>query len=172
MLFKMEKEGARKKAMLVLFGAGTRLTEAEQEQVQVEDYNCNNLKQIGSQRLVMVNNAQIYAAETVLFPNQIRPELRHPNRAVTLRCREGKVYLYTEGEQFDKIHAKIPRGKDADFTVFHEIIIEPGQQLEIPADTRYWMQGSLEAGAVILELSGPYNPAQDIFTSSAYSKRS
>ena len=58
MLFKMEKEGARKKAVMVLISAGARMVEDEQALVKVEDYGCNDLKLIGSQKLVYVNNEQ------------------------------------------------------------------------------------------------------------------
>ena len=166
MLFRMEKEGARKKAYLVMMGSGVRVTEKEMENLLVEDYGCNNLKTIGSQRVVYLNDA-VYAAEVVLFPGQTRPELRHPGRDVTFRCREGKVYVYTEGEQPVPIKAKLPKGKNLDFTVFCETELNPGEQITIPAGKKYWLQGA-ENGALLLELSGPYDAGQDVFTGSSY----
>jgi len=102
-----------------------------------------------------------------LFPGQTRPELQHPDRTVTIRCREGKVYVYTEGEQLVPIKAKIPKGRNNDFTVFCEKELNPGEQMAIPAGTKYWMQGA-ENGALLLELSGPYDAGQDVFTGSSY----
>ena len=79
-------------------------------------------------------------------------EIHYPGKEETFRCRWGQVYLYVAGEPASPIRAQVPEtGKDS-YTVFHEIVLKPGQQYTLTPNTPHWFQGGPE-GAVVSEFS-------------------
>jgi D-lyxose ketol-isomerase len=79
----------------------------------------------------------------------------------TFRCRYGKVYLYVPGEGTqDAIGGKLPKTK---VSVFHEIVLNPGDQYTIMPETWHWFQAG-EEGAVISEFSTRSTDETDQFT--------
>ena len=104
-----------------------------------------------------------------LFPGQTCPEHRHPTidgvpgKQETFRCRAGKVYLYVDGDPTPNPKARPPKGDEAWYTVWHEIVLEPGQQYTMMPDTRHWFQGG-EEGAIVSEFSTASHDETDIFT--------
>ncbi|MBA7554145.1 putative D-lyxose ketol-isomerase [subsurface metagenome] len=81
----------------------------------------------------------------------------------TFRCRYGKVYLYIEGEKTENPKTHPPAGDEKCYSVYHEIILLPGDQHTIDKNTLHWFQAG-EEGAVISEFSSPSDDASDIFT--------
>ena len=73
------------------------------------------------------------------------------------------VYLYVEGEATASPAARIPAGREATYTVRHEIVLQPGQQYTIPPDTLHWFQAGDE-GAIVSEFSTRSRDEFDIFT--------
>jgi len=72
-----------------------------------------------------------------------------------------EVYLYVEGDKnTDVIKAKLP---PTDITVFHEIVLKPGEQYTIYPNTLHWFQGGPN-GAIISEFSTHSDDDSDIFT--------
>jgi len=71
------------------------------------------------------------------------------------------VYLYTEGEPAAQPAALPP--EDGAFTVWHEIVLRPGDQYTIPPDTLHWFQAGDE-GAVVSEFSTESRDDLDVFT--------
>lgn len=147
--------------------AGIALTDSEKESIEVVDFNQGIVKELGLQLLVYVNTNRVCAKEMVLLPEQTCPEHWHvptngmEGKEETFRCRWGEVYLYVEGEKnTDQIKAKLP---PSDVTVFHEIILKPGEQYTIMPETKHWFQGGPE-GAVISEFSTRSTDETDIFT--------
>ena len=103
----------------------------------------------------------------VLFPNQTCPEHKHvetdgkQGKEETFRVRYGKVYLYVAGEgKKENIKAKLP---DTDTSVYHEIVLNPGEQYTIYPDTLHWFQAG-DDGAVVSEFSTRSTDETDIFT--------
>ena len=103
----------------------------------------------------------------VLTPGQTCPEHKHiptngmDGKEETFRCRYGKVYLYVAGEgEKDTVQAKIP---DTDVTVFHEVILTPGEQYTIMPETLHWFQAG-DDGAIISEFSTRSTDETDVFT--------
>lgn len=149
--------------------ANIALTEKEKREIEVADFGLNDINNIGLQLVVYVNNDRYCAKEMVLFPNQICPEHKHPNinsklgKQETFRCRYGKVYLYVEGVKSNNLHCKIPDKYKDSFTVFHEIILNPGEQYTIEPNTLHWFQAD-EEGAIISEFSSHSDDLSDIFT--------
>ena len=104
-----------------------------------------------------------------MFPYQTCPEHRHPptsgraGKMETFRCRWGQVFLYLEGESKASPKARIPEGSERYYTVFHEIILNPGDQYTIPPNTLHWFQGGAQ-GAIISEFSSTSRDESDDFT--------
>jgi D-lyxose ketol-isomerase len=135
----------------------------------VADFGLGDLARTGLQLVVYENNDRYCAKELVLFPRQTCPEHRHPpvgddpGKQETFRCRWGRVWLYVEGAPSEAVRARIPRGDEAYYTVFHEIELRPGEQYTIPPDTLHWFQAGAD-GAVVSEFSSTSRDAFDRFT--------
>jgi D-lyxose ketol-isomerase len=162
-----EQDAARKRAAAVLADAGIVLTSVEREGIEVADFGLSRLEETGLELVVYVNTPRVCAKELVLFPRQLCPEHRHPpfdgtpGKEETFRCRAGTVYLYTEGEPTPQPAARPP--EDGVFTVWHEIVLGPGEQHTIPPDTLHWFQAGDE-GAVVSEFSTESRDDLDVFT--------
>lgn len=165
----MDTKTAKQKTIDTLMKAGIALTDEEKKKVEVADFGLNRLETEGLQLITYENNAYYCAKELVLFPNQTCPEHKHPpigkteGKQETFRCRAGKVYLYIEGEPTPKIQADVPNESQAYYTVFHEIILQPGEQYTIPPNTLHWFQAT-DQGAIISEFSTTSRDEYDIFT--------
>ena len=168
----MKKEiaiAARKKAAEFFEKAHIILTQKEKDSIEVADFGLQELEKTGLEIVTYVNTTRCCAKEMVLFPHQTCPEHRHPafgdyiGKEETFRCRYGIVYLYVEGEPTTPIQATIPVGSETYYTVFHEIILHPGEQYTMSPNTRHWFQAGPE-GAVVSEFSTPSFDESDIFT--------
>lgn len=169
MITKQQYEEARKKAMEYFEKAAIVLTDKEKENIEVADFGLGQLEKIGLELITYVNTERCCAKELVLFPWQTCPEHRHPpigtepGKEETFRCRWGEVYLYVPGEPSNDMKAKIPADTPGVFTVFHEIVLKPGEQYTIMPDTLHWFQAGPE-GAVISEFSTKSRDEADIFS--------
>ncbi len=147
--------------------AGIVLTEHEKENIEVADFGKGFVNELGLQLLVYVNTERVCAKEMVLLPHQTCPEHMHiptggqEGKEETSRCRYGEVYLYVEGEKnTEQIKAKLP---PSDVSVFHEIVLRPGEQYTLSPQTLHWFQAG-ENGAVISEFSTRSTDETDVFT--------
>jgi D-lyxose ketol-isomerase len=159
----------QKKTLQQLAKAKIVLTNEEKKHVEVADFGLNELKTIGLELVVYVNTKRCCAKELVLFPYQICPEHRHPpiegepGKEETFRCRQGIVYLYLTGTKSSKLHCKLPKARAKNFTVFHEIILRPGEQYTLMPNTLHWFQAGAQ-GAIVSEFSTKSRDEADIFT--------
>ena len=169
MLKRKEMEEAQRRASEMLARAGITVTLAELENMEVADLGLGELERTGVQIVIYENNDRYCAKELVLFPRQTCPEHRHPPAAggpgkmETFRCRWGKVWLYVEGSPVKKPQARIPRDSEKYYTVFNEIVLNPGEQYTVPPDTLHWFQAGDE-GAVVSEFSSTSRDECDAFT--------
>src|ERR1700719_3165833 len=169
MLTQQQLTDARARAREYLERAGIVLTPDESEHIEVADFGLGELETTGLELVVYVNTERVCAKELALFPRQTCPEHRHPpigdtpGKEETFRCRWGRVYLYVEGAASDKPAAKLPAGREHTYTVWHEIVLLPGQQYTIAPDTLHWFQAGDE-GAVVSEFSTRSRDEFDIFT--------
>ena len=169
MLTKAEIDAARARAARALDAAGIVLTEQERAGIEVADFGLSRLDELGLEVVVYVNTERVCAKELVMFPRQTCPEHRHPpfdgtpGKEETFRCRSGTVYLYTQGVPTDAPLATVVEGDRAVFTVWHEIVLEPGDQHTISPDTLHWFQAGDE-GAVVSEFSTQSRDDLDVFT--------
>ena len=158
------------KAMVFLNKAGIAITPKEHEKIEVADFGLNNIKDIGLELVVYENNDRYCAKELIMFPRQMCPEHRHPpvskqntGKQETFRCRWGEAYLYVEGPRTRKPRAVVPDKYKKYLTVWHEIVLLPGQQYTIKPNTRHWFQAG-DDGAIVSEFSSTSNDESDIFT--------
>ena len=171
MLTREEIKDAQDEALEYLNKAAIKLTPGEIANIEVADFGfgIDELRRTGLELVVYENNDRYCAKEMVLFPGQTCPEHRHPpvasdaGKKETFRCRWGKVYLYVEGPRTEPIRARIPEGCEDYYTVFNEIVMEPGDQYTIDSGTLHWFQGG-EEGAVVSEFSSTSRDETDIFT--------
>lgn len=160
----------QKRALTFLRKARLAVTPAEARSIEVADFGLNDLAHFGLELVVYENNDRYCAKELVLFPGQICPQHRHPPRSATnpgkqetFRCRWGKVYLYTEGAPTPRPKGKVPAASKDHFTVWHEIVLKPGDQFTLPPNTLHWFQAGPQ-GAVVSEFSSSSDDESDFFT--------
>jgi len=164
-----QQESVRGLAKEYLRGAGIVITQAERQSLEVVEFGLGRFEEFGAVILVYINNDRYCAKELVLFPNQTVPEHRHPpvnaepGKQETFRCRWGEVYLYVPGVPTPNPKAIIPEEKKNYFTLWHEIILRPGDQYTVPPDTLHWFQAG-EKGAVLSEFSSISRDELDLFT--------
>ncbi len=169
MLTQGQLVAARERAAEMLERAGVVLTAQERLKIEVADLGLGELETTGLELVTYVNTARYCAKELVLFPSQTCPEHRHPpvngdpGKEETFRCRHGLVYLYVEGEPTPEPKARPPAGREGTYTVWHEIVLEPGEQHTIPPDTKHGFQAGPE-GAIVSEFSSTSRDELDIFT--------
>lgn len=165
-----EKVHYRKKTADILRKAGIAITPDEEKNIEIADFGLGKLEQTGLQLITYINTERYCAKELVLFPGQTCPEHRHPDRKngergkeETFRCRKGIVYLYVEGEPTQSPKVLPPEEDREYYTVWHEIVLNPGEQYTIPPDTLHWFQAGPD-GAIVSEFSSNSDDASDIFT--------
>ena len=157
---------ARKRAAEMLADARIAITPEEIENLEVADFGLGRLESEGLEIVVYQNNDRYCAKELVVFPCQTCPEHRHPpvqgrlGKQETFRCRKGIVYLYVPGEPVALPKANVP---SEFYTVFHEIVLRPGEQYTLASETLHWFQAGPE-GAIVSEFSSPSVDEADIFT--------
>ncbi len=163
---------AQRRAREYFKKAGIVLTPAEAAGIEVADFGLGELEQTGLEIVTYVNTSRCCGKELILFPGQTCPEHRHPpvdgepGKEETFRCRWGTVYLYVEGTPTPNPKGRAPQGHEHAYTVWHEIVLRPGEQYTLYPNTRHWFQAGLE-GAVISEFSTRSRDEADIFTDPA-----
>jgi D-lyxose ketol-isomerase len=166
MITKEQFEKARAAALDYFAKAGIVITEQEKDMIEVADFGLDDLENTGLELITYVNTDRVCAKELVLTPFQTCPEHRHPplegyvGKEETFRCRYGKVYLYVTGEPTKSPEITPPKGV---YTVFHEIVLNPGEQYTLLPNTKHWFQAGND-GAVVSEFSTKSFDESDIFT--------
>jgi D-lyxose ketol-isomerase len=164
-----EIQNARQRAAQMLTEAGFVLTDDERDNIEVADFGLSQLEQTGLEVVVYVNTDRVCAKEIVMFPGQTCPEHRHPpfdgnpGKEETFRCRQGLVYLYIEGQPVARPTCRPAKAELGAYTVWHEVILRPGQQCLVPANTLHWFQAGPD-GAIVSEFSTQSRDDLDVFT--------
>lgn len=154
-------------AARALADAGIVLTPREEAELEVSDFGLGDLERTGLQILVYVNTERVCAKELVLRPGQVCPEHVHvgvgdeAGKEETFRVRTGEVWLYVDGAPTPHPHATPAR--PAHHTVWHEIVLRPGDQHTILPGTKHWFQAGPE-GAIVTEFSTRSTDEADVFT--------
>jgi D-lyxose ketol-isomerase len=169
MITREQLQTAQAKAREYLDKAGIAITPQEAENIEVADFGLGELDSTGLELVVYLNTDRVCAKELVLFPRQTCPEHRHPpvaggpGKEETFRCRWGQVYVYVPGEAAKNPKAQPPKGRESTYTVWHEVVLNPGEQYTLMPDTLHWFQAG-DYGAVVSEFSTKSRDESDIFT--------
>ena len=169
MITKEQYERARKKTFDYFNKAGIILTKEEKNDIEVANFGLNELDSTGLEIITYVNTDRVCAKELALFPGQTCPEHRHPpvegepGKEETFRCRWGEVYLYVPGEKTPNPKGKPSKGREKWYTVWHEIILKPGDQYTLKPNTLHWFQAGKD-GAIVSEFSTKSRDESDVFT--------
>ncbi|MDO8685405.1 MAG: D-lyxose/D-mannose family sugar isomerase [Clostridiales bacterium] len=169
MITKTQLESSRIRALDYFEKASIVLTEEEKNNIEVADFGLGELECTGLEIVTYVNTARCCAKELVLFPGQACPEHRHPpvegepGKEETFRCRWGTVYLYVSGKPTQDRKYNPPKNDHGAYTVFHEVVLNPGQQYTLSPNTLHWFQAGAK-GAVISEFSTRSRDEADIFS--------
>ena len=169
MLTSEEFQAARERAIEFFGRAGIVLTEEEKENIEVADLGLGELEQTGIELITYVNTSRCCAKELILFPSQTCPEHIHPDvegaegKEETFRCRWGEVYLYVPGDPAPNPKGSPPPHRKEYYTVWHEIVLKPGEQYTLAPRTKHWFQAGDE-GAIVSEFSTTSRDEADIFT--------
>lgn len=164
------REKAKAAAAALLRRARIAVTRSELETMEVTDLGLGDLKRVGLEIIVYENNDRYCAKELVLLPRQTCLEHRHPRingrnlgKKETFRCRYGEVYLYVDGERTPRPKAKVAKAYKRFLTVWHEIILRPGDMHTLPPNAPHWFQAG-DRGAVLSEFSSTSTDEHDIYT--------
>src|SRR4051794_9492119 len=145
-------------AFEIFHSAGLVITGGEKERIEIADFGLSEFEKTGLGVLVYVNTLRCCAKELAMWPRQTCPEHRHPNvngqpgKEETFRCRWGKVFLYVAGTKAAQPQCRPPAGRESTYTVWHEIVLNPGDQYTITPNVPHWFQAGDE-GAVVSEFS-------------------
>ncbi len=160
---------AVERSIAMLNQAGLVITPEERGCVEVADFGLGELEKTGLQIITYINTERVCAKEIIMFPHQTCPEHRHPNVAErlgkeeTFRCRWGTVYLYVPGTGTSNPSCHPPAGSEEHYTVWHEVVLKPGEQYTLFPNTRHWFQAGPE-GAIVSEFSTRSTDEEDMFT--------
>lgn len=151
--------------------AGIVLTPEEEANVEIADLGLGEFETTGLALVTYINTERCCAKELVLLPGQTCPQHKHPpipelnyiGKEETFRCRWGTVYLYVEGDPVENPKATPPEHRKDTYTVWHEVVLNPGEQYTIYPETWHWFQGGPE-GAVVSEFSTRSVDEADLFT--------
>lgn len=168
MITKSEKKSAQSRAVQMMRTAGIQINDDEIGLIEVVDFGLSNLDTEGVQVFTMVNTDRLAAKVLVLFPNQTEPEHWHPQvgtdpgKQETIRHIWGDLRFYVEGPDTMR-EGFIVAGKEKVYTLRHEIILEPGDQLSFEPYEKHWFQGGVR-GAVLYSFSTTVRDGLDGFT--------
>jgi D-lyxose ketol-isomerase len=172
MITRAAYEAAQRRAADLLRQSGLALREEELAGITVADFGLGELETTGAQILTLVDTPEIAVKLIALFPGQTLPEHSHPplgaypGKAETLRGVWGMVYLYRPGEPTAAPLAQVPAHRRATYTVGHEVVLRPGEQVTLAPNTLHWFQGGPE-GAVVWSFSSRATDVEDGFTDAA-----
>jgi D-lyxose ketol-isomerase len=172
MITREEFNRARRRAAEILAQTGLAVRRDELDSMEVADFGLSELEISGAQILTLVDTGQIAAKLLVLFPCQTEPEHTHmrigsyAGKEETIRCEWGELYLYTPGEAPPAPKCQPPAHRRETYTVYHETILRPGEQVTLQPNTSHWFQGG-PRGAVIWSFSTKAVDGKDVFTDPA-----
>lgn len=168
MITRQELLDAQAVAAEMIAGAGFALTAHERSKIEVADFGLGHLRVEGAQILTLVDSDRIAVKLIVLTPWQALPEHWHPRVGVdpgkeeTVRVLDGRVCFYTEGaDTFSE--GRMPPGKETWYTLRHETVLEPGEQIYCAPGEKHWFQGGPH-GAVAFSFSSVARDVLDEFS--------
>jgi len=158
----------QQKALDLIDKAGIVLTMEERGKIVVADFGLSNIYEEGIQILTLFETERIAGKLLILLPGQTEPEHWHPSvgndpgKQEIIRALWGDLRFYVSGE--DNMNAGfIPKGKEEFYSLRHEIIMSPGDQLIFDPGIKHWFQAGHE-GALLYSFSTTVRDTMDRFT--------
>ena len=168
MITRKDYESAQRRAADLMRKSGLRISEKEEKSLEVVDFGLGRLDEEGVQVLTLVQTERISVKVLALFPYQTEPEHWHPpvgsdpGKEETIRVIDGTVFFFVPGPE-SLSRGFIPKGKGSCYTVKHEIIMKPSDQITLEPGKKHWFQ-ALDEGAVMFSFSTIARDALDQFT--------
>jgi D-lyxose ketol-isomerase len=168
MITTSEKTNAQQRAADMMRDVGIQIRDDEISRIEVVDFGLSQLEVEGVQVLTMVSTDRLAAKVLVLFPNQTEPEHWHPQvgedpgKQETIRHIWGDLRFYVEGEDNMK-EGFVVDGKEDAYSLRHELILRPGDQLTFEPYEKHWFQAG-PRGAVLYSFSTTVRDGLDGFT--------
>lgn len=168
MITRSEQKRARSEALSLFHKAGIILTAQEQNAIEVADFGLSNLWTEGAQIVTLVQTERLSVKVLALMPYQTEPQHWHPpvgddpGKEETIRHLYGDLYFYLDGPD-TLTHGYVPAGKKEMYTLRHEIVLSPGQQLTCLPGEKHWFQAGKQ-GAVLFSFSTVARDVLDRFT--------
>jgi D-lyxose ketol-isomerase len=162
---------ARRQAADMIREAGIHITDKEADGIEVVDFGLSRLEKEGVQVLTLVQTDRISVKVLALFPNQTEPEHWHPpvgsdpGKEETVRVISGTMYFYLPGENTFK-EGFLVKGKEHCYTMRHELVMRPGDQVTLAPGVKHWFQARNE-GVVMYSFSTIARDVMDQFTDKA-----
>lgn len=170
MLTRKQVETIKQESADWMLKSGIVLTAEERDRLEIADFGLSDFNETGLVLHVYVNTERVCAKELVMYPHQTCPEHFHPKisesnpgKEETFRCRAGKVFLYVPGPRSPQPQAVIPKGQEVYYTVWHEIVLNPGDQYTLRPNIKHWFQAGPD-GAIVTEFSTTSLDQFDQFT--------
>jgi len=170
MIGRSEKAVAQQRAAEMMRRAGIQIGDHEIDGIEVVDFGLSHLETEGVQVFTMVSTERIAAKVLVLFPSQTEPEHWHPQvgddpgKQETIRHIWGDLRFYVAGDD-RMIEGFLVPGKEHAYTVRHELVLRPGEQLTFEPYEKHWFQAGAR-GAVLYSFSTTVRDGLDGFTDS------
>lgn len=168
MITRKQHQAAQDRAAEMIRNSGIGIRAEECAKIEVVDFGLSHLEGEGVQVLTLVQTERISVKVLVLFPNQTEPEHWHPpvgkdpGKEETIRVIWGTVYFYTPGNNnFEQ--GFLVKGKESCYTMRHETIMNPGDQITLQPGEKHWFQARND-GAVMYSFSTVARDALDQFT--------
>jgi D-lyxose ketol-isomerase len=174
MINRNNARNAREQAAKMIRGAGISITLKETGAIEPVDFGLSHLETEGAQILTLLQTTRISVKLLVLFPHQTEPEHWHPpvdddpGKEETVRIVWGTVYFYVEGPDTLSKGFVIP-GKEQVYTLRHELVLGPGDQITCQPGEKHWFQAGDE-GAVLYSFSSVARDVLDGFTDPAVNR--
>lgn len=168
MITRSECEAAKKRAGAMIREAGIGITDKEISEISVVDLGLSDLENEGVQVATFFNTSRICMKIIALWPNQTEPEHWHPTvgddpgKEEVCRVIKGECRFYVAGEDTMK-EGFIPKGKDSVYTLRHEIVCKPTDQVWFKPGEKHWFQAGPE-GCVMYCISSCARDLLDQFT--------
>ncbi|MHC4535818.1 MAG: D-lyxose/D-mannose family sugar isomerase [Planctomycetota bacterium] len=171
MITASEQADAQQWAAEMMRNAGIQIRDGVISRIEVVDFGLSHLEVEGVQVLTMVSTDRLAAKVLVLFPNQTEPEHWHPKvgddpgKQEAIRHIWGDLRFYVDGEDNMK-EGFIVDGKEDVYTLRHELVLQPGDQLTFEPYEKHWFQAG-PRGAVLYSFSTTVRDGLDGFTDQA-----
>ncbi len=168
MITRHDLHDAQAAALGLIIRAGIALSNRERSEIEVADFGLGELAVEGAQILTLVQTDRIAVKLIALRSWQTLPEHWHPKvgsdpgKEETVRLLDGVLYFYSAGSDTLR-QGRIPSGKEASYTVRHETVLKPGDQVYCSPGEKHWFQGGPD-GAVAFSFSSVARDALDRFT--------